>query len=130
MSRRSLEDMTREFNTHQIQGTPCGDIIKEMVEYLMSIHRFPDPWETLRILQCRSMRNKIVIALNSGVNPRTKKALEELVRWGIVVWVDKAALPYVAVVAGKGDAEPIVADIYLLTPRGVRLCEREGIRAT
>jgi hypothetical protein len=85
--------------------------------------------EWRRILQHRSVKNKIGIAIDCDVTPAGDLPIvSELVREGIMVWGDRAFLRHVAVVTIDGvPRRGVNADVYYLTPKGIALCDAEGI---
>jgi hypothetical protein len=96
----------------------------------MKIADFKDPAEVRLILERRSVRNKIAIAIDCDMLPvGTLPAVTELVRAGIIVWIDRGLLrQFVAVNRQTGERRiGINCDVYLLTPAGIALCDAEGI---
>jgi hypothetical protein len=83
-----------------------------------------------RILQHRSIKNKIGIAIDCDVAPAGDlNIVAELVREGIMVWGDRAFLAHVGVVTVDGvPRRGVNADVYYLTPKGIALCDAEGIK--
>lgn len=78
---------------------------------------FPDPEETRRALQCRSIEDRITIAINCWLcSPRTMPVVTALVAGGFMVWIERTVLPTI-----------LAVDVYQLTPAGITLCEAEGI---
>jgi len=92
------------------------------------IAEFRDPAETRKILECRSLRNKIGVPVDCEMtDPATLPAITELVAAGVIVWIDRAMLPQIGIFRQGTLHLGVQTDIYLLTPAGVALCEREGI---
>ncbi len=80
------------------------------------------------VLACRSVRDKIAIPRHQELCPVNHlPIISELVRGGFLVWLDRALLD-VAAKINSGAMIRVEADIYLLTPKGVALCEQHGIK--
>ncbi len=74
------------------------------------------------VLSARSVRNKIGVPVDRSLCSQEQlAALARLVKRGTLVWLDRAHIGIVC------DSRLLFADIYLLTPSGVALCESEGI---
>lgn len=81
-----------------------------------------------RVLSARSMRDKIGVARDCELCPvHDLPIIAELVREGILKWLDRATLPLMAVRSDGTRIVGIDADVYLLTPKGVALCDANGI---
>src|SRR4051812_29151525 len=68
---------------------------------------------TRRVLEHRSVRNKIALARHCELAPvGDLEIVSRLVREGYLVWLDEAVLPMVAVAKGKQPIVGLSADIY------------------
>jgi hypothetical protein len=92
----------------------------------------PDTWR--KVLSARSMKDKIGVAIDCDIAPVGElNIVSELVREGILVWIDRACLPQLGLKApaklgGELLRRGLNADIYRLTPKGVALCDAYGIK--
>lgn len=81
-----------------------------------------DEWR--RILQHRSVKDKIGIAVDCDLAPvGDLNIVTDLVREGIITFVERAALLHLVIKGRRG----VNADIYRLTPKGIALCDSNGI---
>lgn len=80
-----------------------------------------------RVLSARSVRDKIALALDVRLRPSKGEfeAVRKLVEDGYLVWLDRAQ---VAHIRDRETLVPTMMDIYLLTPKGVALCDEHGIK--
>lgn len=79
------------------------------------IHATP---ELRKLLACRSKRDKIAVPCSCRLAPPWAYPLvSRLVREGYLVWLDRAEVSELR----------LVCEIYLLTPKGVSLCDSLGI---
>lgn len=85
--------------------------------------------EWRKVLERRSVRDKIAIAIDCDIAETDSiNAVAELVREGYMVWIDRSALPMVVISKASGKSRyGVNSDIYLLTPKGVELCDANGI---
>jgi hypothetical protein len=84
--------------------------------------------ETMRkLLSARSVRDKIALALDARLRPGKEEfeTVRKLVEDGYLVWLDRAQ---VAHIRDRETLIPTMMDIYLLTPKGVALCDEHGIK--
>ena len=86
------------------------------------------------VLSARSVKDKIGIAIDCDLAPVGELAVvSELVREGMLVWIDRTVLSHQAVV-DRNDPTPRPpvrhpnVDVYQLTPKGVEFCEQHGIK--
>lgn len=86
----------------------------------------PESWR--KVLSCRSAKDKIALAIHCAIAPvEDRPAVTDMVRQGYIVWIDRAQLP-MAVITESGEVIlPLTCDIYLLTPKGTTLCDKNGI---
>jgi hypothetical protein len=81
-------------------------------------------------LELRSVKDKLGIAIDCDIaDPADMPIITEMVREGIIVWIDRACLPIIAI--NKETGKPrfgINSDVYQLTLKGIRLCNEHGIR--
>lgn len=90
---------------------------------------FANPAAVRRTLECRSVKDKIAIAIDCDVAPTDSlPAVTELVASGIIEWIDRAMLPMLAVQDDGSVRAGLNCDIYRLTADGVALCDLEGIQ--
>ena len=86
----------------------------------LRIADMPHPARIRKLLRLRSMRDKIGVQV---APPQTlavkdaKKSLAYLIDSGYLTWIDRAVVSELHV----------LCDIYQLTPKGVELCNTEGI---
>lgn len=82
-------------------------------------------------LELRSVKDKIGIEIDcDNAAPGDANIIVELVREGIIVWIDRATLEHLAVFdskIGKYRRFGIRADIYQFTLKGIKLCNENGI---
>jgi len=88
------------------------------------------------ILQHRSKLDKVGIAIEPDVtNAAMQSTADELVREGIIVWIDRAVLTHM--IAATPDGKPMMrggklrhptVDVYMLTAKGIELCDANGIK--
>lgn len=83
------------------------------------------------ILELRSVKDKIGVPVDCDmVNPGDLNIISELVREGIMVWIDRAVLRHLVVLDKKNAGSPrigINADVYQLTLKGIKLCDENRI---
>lgn len=71
-----------------------------------------------KVLMCRSTRDKVAIPCSCKLAPPwAYPVISQMVRDGLLVWLDRAHVTEYGV----------LCEIYLLTPKGIKLCEQEGI---
>jgi hypothetical protein len=88
----------------------------------MTIELTPD---MRALLSHRSVRDKIGVPVDPDVRPAyLLPALFELERQGCLVWIDRGTT---ATADPKRPGAWLVCDVYLLTSKGLALCERHGI---
>lgn len=85
--------------------------------------------EIRSVLERRSVADKIAIAIDCDLCPVDDlPAVAELVRDGILVWIDRACLMHIGVKRPDGSMlRGLNADVYRLTAKGIALCEANGI---
>lgn len=88
---------------------------------------FKPEWR--RILELRSIKDKIVVAIDCDLaDPADLPILTELVREDIIVWTDRTVLPMIVRFNGARKLRVgINADVYQLTLKGIALCNENGI---
>ena len=74
------------------------------------------------ILSRRGSKNRIMIQMTNRPK-RWQMAIDGLKKGGYLVWLDFIVLPGLC----ETGTFPLNCDIYLLTPKGVRLCDENGI---
>jgi hypothetical protein len=83
-------------------------------------------------LELRSVKDKIGVAIDCDVaEPGDLNIISELVREGIIVWIDRTVLSHLAIVnkqTGTLERLWVNADVYQLTLKGIALCNAHGIR--
>ena len=67
------------------------------------------------VLSLRNTRNRMVVQLNYRASV-IQGAIDELKKDGYMVWIDRY------------EQRRTINDVYLLTPKGVELCEKHGIK--
>jgi hypothetical protein len=85
------------------------------------------------MLKHRSVDDKIGVAVDCDLAPVGELAVvAELVREGIMQWIDRAWLGHLAVQNADGShrRRGVNCDIYKLTEKGIALCEQHGIKQT
>ena len=86
--------------------------------------------EWRRVLEKRSVKDKIAIARDCELLPvGDLNIISELVREGMIVWIDRTILRHLGVLRESGELVRIgvSADVYQLTTKGISLCRAEGI---
>jgi hypothetical protein len=89
----------------------------------------PDSWR--RVLSKRSVLDKIGIAIDCDLAPVGElNTVSELVREGIIAWIDRACLGHLAaVMPATGEVRRgINFDLYRLTEKGIAHCDANGIK--
>lgn len=78
----------------------------------------------------RSMRDKIAIAVDCDLAPVGElNVVSELVREGIIVFVERAVLSHLYAYWPSGEVRRgLNADVYKLTEKGIALCDFNGIK--
>lgn len=87
--------------------------------------------EWRHILEQRSVADKIAIAIDCDLcEPGDIPIISELVRNGYMIWIDRTVLRHiVAIHRDKVEARiGINVDVYLLTLKGIKLCNENGIK--
>lgn len=88
--------------------------------------------EWRRVLENRSVKDKIGIARDCELCPVDDLPIvAELVREGVIVWIDRAVLPLAVISLLDDDRKPRIGvdcDIYQLTTMGIALCRAQGIK--
>lgn len=79
------------------------------------------------VLMRRSTRDKIAVALDARLKPTGEvlAIVRKLCEDGYLVWLDRAQVGHIR---EAGTMIPTMMDIYLLTPKGVALCDEHGIK--
>lgn len=79
------------------------------------------------LLELRSTRDKIAVALDPRLRPTEDvlAVVRKLCEDGYLVWFDRAQIAHIR---ERETMLPVMMDIYLLTPKGVALCEEHGIK--
>lgn len=82
--------------------------------------------EVRSVLTRRSERDKIAVALDARLIPTgdVLAVVRKLCEDGYLVWFDRAQVAHIREAATM---LPVMMDIYLLTPKGVALCDEHGI---
>lgn len=83
-----------------------------------------------RILDLRSKKDKLAIAIDCDMaEPGDLNIVTELVREGIIVWIDRSMLHHLGALNEKtGETKRgINVDVYQLTLKGIKLCNENGI---
>jgi hypothetical protein len=78
--------------------------------------------EWREVLLRRNSENKVCVPTNR-IPSSWKMAISELKKNGYIVWLDNTVVP---ALSEKG-RYPLPYDVYLLTPKGTKLCEDNGI---
>lgn len=84
------------------------------------------PDDHRRVLKARSVKDKIGIAVDCDLCPvGDLSVIAELVRLGLLVWIDRCALHHLR----RGDTgERLNVDVYQLTTAGVAYCDQHGVK--
>lgn len=83
--------------------------------------------EWRHVLEHRSTADKIAVAIDCDLAPvGDLPTIAELVREGIIEWIDCTRLVRILIIA---EGRPVFPnfDVYRLTAKGVMLCDAEGI---
>lgn len=92
--------------------------------------------EWQRFLSRRSTMDKVAVCIDCDLcDPADLPVIAELVREGIVTWIDRTLLMQVAVRNRDGSFQMTKSgmvrrpnvDVYKLTEKGIALCDAEGI---
>lgn len=89
----------------------------------------PEAWRD--VLSARSVRDKIGIAIDCDLAPVGElNVVGELVREGIIEWIDRACVPHLGTFhLDTGEVRRgFNCDVYRLTPKGIALCDANGIK--
>jgi hypothetical protein len=90
--------------------------------------------EWRQVLELRSTKDKLAVPIDDlgAGNDAVKRAdetINEMVREGLIVWIDKAFLPWIGVIrGGQLHRAGINCDIYQITLKGIRVCNENGIK--
>ena len=80
------------------------------------------------VLQHRSEADKIGVSIDCDMAPVGElNVVAELVREGVIIWIDRAALTHLVVKRQGGRPFHPNVDVYRLTAKGIALCDAEGI---
>lgn len=81
------------------------------------------------LLSHRSKKDKIGIAIDCELCPvGDLNIVSLLVREGYLVWLDRTVLQHVVAIGEHGARVNVAVEVYQLTPKGVALCDRHGIK--
>ena len=89
----------------------------------------PEGWR--KVLSARSVKDKIGVVIDCDLCPVGElNVVAELVREGLIEWIERACLRHLGVGTpdGKLIRRGVNADVYRLTPKGIALCEANGIK--
>ena len=85
--------------------------------------------EVRAVLEARSVRDKIAVAIDCDVAPVGQlNIVAALVRDGVLVWIDRTTLPHVGIQTPDGRVRLANVDVYQLTSKGIALCNANGIK--
>ncbi len=86
--------------------------------------------EWRHILELRSVKDKIAIPVDCELlDPGDLNIVAELVREGMMIWIDRTVLRQIALL-NKHTGQTIIGimcDVYQFTLKGIQLCNENGI---